>query len=196
MSTFERYYQDLLVWEEVPFTPLISPWSDSDPQAITDDFTQAIASPGVKDMQAPIRLGSMKQSVGNQLETFFVEHVDKLLQRFKILACSGHGYPDRQLSEQLTNRRFPLELKATSQWNPSDSNRRVLTSSSKKLRNRFVAPMCHLLTTICHDIDSGKHRISRVRLDFIQPTTEVSVRFEASVNHKSLSLGGHISRTI
>ena len=196
MSTFERYYQDLLDWEEVPFKPLISLWSDADTQAIADDFTQAVARSGVRDMQVSIRPGSTNQSVGNQVESFFIGRVSGLLQRFRILDCPGHGYPDRQLREHSGSRRFPLELKATSQWNPSDSNRRVLTSSSKKLRENFAAPICHLLTTLCYDITGSDHRISRVRLDFIQPTTEVSVRLEASVNHKILSSGGHTSRTI
>jgi hypothetical protein len=181
---------------EVPFTPLISPWGNVEAQTIADDFAQAIGRSPVRHTKVPIRAGSTNQSVGNQVEEFFVGQVNGLLQRFQILACPGHGYPDRQLREQASSRRFPLELKATSQWNPSDSNRRVLTSSSKKLRGTFAAPICHLLATVCYDIDDRDHHISCVRLDFIQPTTEVSVRLEASVNHKILSSGSHPSRTI
>lgn len=196
MSTFERYYRDLLEWEEVPFTSLIAQWSDADANAIADDFAQAIAATSVKGAQVSIRSGSSNQSIGNQVEKFFVGRVSGSLQRFGILDCSGHGYPDKQLREQSTQIRFPLELKATSQWNPSDSNRRVLTSSSKKLRETFAAPIHHVLLTVCYDVAGAVYRILCVRLDFIQPTTEVSVRLEASVNHKILSSGHHTSRTI
>jgi len=196
MSTFERYYRDLLEWEDVPFTPLISEWAEADVQPIADDFTQAIGASGIRGATVPIQAGSTNQSIGNQVEEFFVSHVAGRLQRYRIAACSGHGYPDRQLREQSGNRRFPLELKATSQWNPSDANRRVLTSSSKKLRETFTAPIHHLLTTICYDLDNGDCRIARVRLDFIQPSTEVGVRLEASVSHRILSSGRHPSRTI
>jgi hypothetical protein len=196
MSTFERYYQDLLEWEGVAFTSLIAEWSDTDAQAIANDFTQAIASTSVKGAQVSIRPGSSNQSIGNQVEEFFVGRVSGALKQFRILDCSGHGYPDKQLHEQSTRKRFPLELKATSQWNPSDSNRRVLTSSSKKLRESFTAPIHHVLLTVCYDVTGAVYRILRVRLDFIQPSPEVSVRLEASVNHKILSSGHHTSRTI
>src|SRR5206468_5925978 len=101
----------------------------------------AIARSGVREVPVPVRTGSTNQSIGNQAEMFFVERLDGSLQRFGILSCPGHGYPDKQLHDLSSGRRFPLELKATSQWNPSDSNRRVLTSSSGKLRSNFVAPV-------------------------------------------------------
>jgi hypothetical protein len=69
-------------------------------------------------------------------------------------------------------------------------------SSSKKLREAFAAPIHHVLLTVCYDVAGAVYCISCVRLDFIQPTTEVSVRLEASVNHKILSSGQHTSRTI
>ena len=62
--------------------------------------------------------------------------------------------------------------------------------------DRFRAPIRHLLTTICYRVIDGAYRVTDVRLDFLQPTTEVQVRFEASVNHRILNSGNHPSRML
>ena len=196
MSSFERYYQDLLEWEGIPFKPLIAQWADGDARLIADDISQAVDRSDLKSLVVPVRAGSTNQSMGNQVEEFFIATTKALLQHFRIYKCSGQGYPDRQLCERTGQRKFAFELKATSQWNPTDSNRRVLTSSSQKLRDAFTAPINHLLATLCYNEETGGRRILNVRLDFIQPTTEVSVRLEASVNHKILSSGRHPHRLI
>ena len=64
-------------------------------------------------------------------------------------------------------------------------------SSSKKLRRLFSAPIHHLLATVIYDNSEGSCQIKKLRLDFLEPTTEVGVRLEASVNHKILSQGKH-----
>jgi hypothetical protein len=194
--TFEQYYEELLKREEVPFTPLVAQWPDADVQAIAQDFTQAVVSGGIRGSAVPIRAGSTNQSAGNQVEKFFVERISRELRQFSISAYPGKGYPDRQLHHRSSSRRFALEIKATSQWNPSDTNRRVLTCSSTRLRENFSAPIHHLLTTVCYNSDDGDCHIASVRLDFIQPSTEVGVRLEAEVSHRILSLGGHPSQTI
>jgi hypothetical protein len=86
-----------------------------------------------------------------------------------------------------------FEIKATSDWNPADSNRRVLTSSSEKIRRAFKTPIYHLLCTLLYTVQPDSARIDAVRLDFIEPTTSVNVRLEASVNHKILASGPHKS---
>jgi len=189
--TFEDYYRQLLEWEGFARTPLIAVWNKGEVRDIGDDMADAVAASKLKTIDAPIRPDSTNQSVGNQVEDFFVSQVNGFLKRFEIKNCAGAGYPDKQLCFRTGDRKFLLELKATGQWNPSDSNRRVLTSSSKKLRECFTAPINHLLLTVCYEIAGGKLRIRNVRLDFIQPATEVNVRLEASVNHKSLSAGSH-----
>ena len=196
MSSFERYYQDLLEWEGVQSIPLIAAWNEIDVQSIGNDFSNAILASNIYNLAVPVRGGSTNQSIGNQIEEFLVSSITRHLERFEIRSCSGHGYPDRELREKATRRRFPLEFKATSRWNPSDTNRCVLTSSSTKLRENFAAPINHLLVTVCYDASAALHRIFRVRLDFIQPGTEVNVRLEASVNHKILNLGAHPKRVI
>ena len=195
MSTFENYYRDLLQREKVPYIPLIAKWSDHDAQAIVKDITQAVANSKLKSKPVTITTGATNQSIGNQVEKSFAQTITGSMIRFVIRQCAGAGYPDRELVEKSSGRRFPLEIKATSQWNPSDSNRRVLTCSSSKLRKSFSPPINHLLLTICYKVDAD-YRITRVRLDFIEPTTEVSVRLEASVNHKLLSCGPHFSADI
>ena len=196
MITFDDYYRELLAREEVAFTPLVAQWADVDVQAIADDFAQAIAACGLHGESVPLRPGTKNQSAGNQIEKFFVERIGGHLKRFRILSCPGRGYPDKQLREQASSRRFALEIKMTSQWDPGDSNRRVLTCASSKLRDNFEAPIHHLLLTICCDENDGDYSAARVRLDFIQPNTEVGVRLEAEVSHQILSRGGHPSRTL
>jgi hypothetical protein len=194
--TFEEYYKELLEREEVPFIPLVAEWADPDVHAIADDFAQAITAAGVRGSSVPIRPGSTNQSAGNQVEKYFVERVGGHLRRFRIASYPGKGYPDRQLREQSGARRFALEIKATGQWNPSDTNRRVLTCSSSRLRDHFSPPIHHLLLTVCYEADDADCCIARVRLDFIQPHTEVGVRLEAEVSHRILSVGSHPSRTL
>lgn len=74
------------------------------------------------------------------------------LQQYRIDACPGGGYPDKILVEIDSKRAFPFELKATSIWDVADSNRRVLTSSSRKLRKQFPGAVNHVLATVtlCH----------------------------------------------
>lgn len=87
-------------------------------------------------------------------------------------------------------------MKATSDWNAQDSNRRVLTSSSEKLRAQFEAPIFHLLCTAMYAYEENGARIGCVRLDFLEPSSPVNVRLEASVSHKLLTNGTHASLVI
>ena len=92
---------------------------------------------------------------------------------------------------------MPLEFKASRDWNPNDANRRVLTSSSKKLREQFPAPIHHLLLTVLYFPASPRYVVIKaLRLDFLEPSTAVNVRLEASVNHKILANGPHHSKII
>ena len=93
---------------------------------------------------------------------------------------------------------MPLEMKATANWDEKDANRRVLTSSSKKLQDQFSGPIYHLLLTVLYSehTDEDLVLIDAIRLDFLEPTTPVSVRLEASVNHKILATGNHYSKII
>ena len=170
---------------------LVSAWNADEISSIKIDFIEAIQDGQIKNIPIPISPGSTNQSIGNQVADFFVTIVNKSLRKFLITECPGKGYPDRVLRDGASKKTYPLELKATSSWDSTDSNRRVLTSSSKKLRSNFLPPICHLLATCCYsDLDST-YRLNAVRFDFIEPTTEVNIRLEASVSHKILADGRH-----
>ncbi len=193
MATLADYYRDLLAWEEIPFVSLIERWPAELILEIEEDFRLAAASSGIKGVSCPIRSGSTNQSIGNQVEEFTVLRLTPHTTRFKILSCSGSGYPDKTLVQGSSGLKIAFEIKATSDWNPADSNRRVLTSSSDKIRRAFKTPIYHLLCTLLYTVQPDSARIDAVRLDFIEPTTSVNVRLEASVNHKILASGPHKS---
>lgn len=190
MRNFAEYYKDLLESEGVAFQELISDWREDLIIEIQDDFQQAINNSKLKGTAFVPNITN--QSVGNQIEIVALEKLNEHLKIFKIENCSGAGYPDRFLAKG-DFKQIALEMKATSNWNPKDSNRRVLTSSSKKLREKFVLPIYHLLCTIIYQNKIGSSEVAALRLDFIEPITPVSVRLEASVSHKMLASGTHKS---
>lgn len=194
MNSFFQYYNDLQRWEGLTPKPLIATWPPEIRNAISDSFQQSVSSSNIIGLQVPIRSGSSNQSIGNQVEKFFIDQVSPCMRQFVIDPCSGSGYPDKTLRSDSTGETYPLEFKATSSWNPKDSNRRVLTSSSKKLRRNFAAPIYHLLATVIYS--DSFHIIEHFRLDFLEPGNLVNVRLEASVNHKLLSEGLHYHITI
>lgn len=196
MPNLEDYYRDLLTWENVPHRRLVDAWPSSLWTAVENAVANAATAAGLRGAFCPIAAGSSNQSIGNQVEAFTIAALAPHLVGFALGACDGNGYPDKLLTQTGTGLRIPLEMKATSQWNPRDSNRRVLTSSSAKLRAEFTSPIHHLLVTVIYSVVQGGVRIDRLRLDFLEPTTEVSVRLEASVNHKILATGHHHSRVI
>lgn len=196
MTTLNDYYTDLLNWEGVTHTPLVHAWPVHLRQSIEADVISAVNSSGVKKERCPIKSGSTNQSIGNQIESHTISCLKQHTSAFAISHCSGAGYPDKTLTEHSTCLKMPLEVKATSDWNPTDANRRVLTSSSIKLRNQFTAPIHHLLLTVIYTHTTTYATLDAIRLDFIEPSTSVSVRMEASVNHKILSDEPHHSIVI
>ena len=192
VSSFLEYYNDLLRWEGLQPSDLVHEWPTELVAKVKTDFEQAFAASGLRGARCRLAANSTNQSIGNQVEFFTVQRLTQFLKEFRIEKCSGAGYPDRELSQRGSRSKLALEMKATSQWSPVDSNRRVLTSSSDKIRNHFCPPIYHLNCTVMYDIsDSDDAIINAVRLDFLQPTTKVNVRLEASVNHKILSNGTH-----
>lgn len=190
MKNFAEYYKDLLEWEDIEFRELISEWREDLIIEIQNDFQSAVSNSGLKG--SAFIPNPTNQSVGNQVEIVVIEKLNKYLETFQIENCSGAGYPDRVLTKS-DFKQVALEMKATGDWNPGDSNRRVLTSSSKKLREKFVSPIYHLLCTVIYKSEIGAAKIEAIRLDFIEPITQVSVRLEASVSHKMLTNSTHKS---
>jgi hypothetical protein len=191
-----EYYNELQRRENLEPAELVAEWAPADTDAISAAFRTAIAASHITEQGIPIRTGSTNQSIGNQVADFFVPIINQHLQQYRIDACPGGGYPDKILVEIASRRTFPFELKATSTWDAADSNRRVLTSSSRKLRQRFPGAVNHVLATVLYATGAGISRVRSLRLDFIEPATLVNIRLEASVSHRLLAEATHRSTTI
>jgi hypothetical protein len=196
MTTLNDFYSELLTREGVPYQQLISCWDVALITRVEQAFRTAVQNSGIKNQPFHFKSGSSNQSWGNQVEDHFVAIISQHLKNFMIGECVGKGYPDRCLRETDAGSACPLEIKATSQWNPQDTNRRVLTSSSAKLRANFAPPVQHLLATVQYSVANHTSNITAIRLDFLEPTTLVNIRLEASVTHQILAQGTHTSVTI
>lgn len=106
------------------------------------------------------------------------------------------GQSDKRLRNLSDSRIFVFELEATSEFDPSDSNRIVLTSSSEKLRRYFNPPINHLLATACYRKEGTQIHIHNLRLDYLEPSTPVNVRLEAFVSQRILAKGVHPNVTL
>jgi len=147
--------------------------------------------------QQPTGKARTNQSKGNVLEKALCEALTNAAGDLSVHSLkSGRGYPDRRLHSAARNLSVCLEIKATTQWNAADGNRRVLTSSPDKIRAAIAAgelpnPPCHLVATIHYsDANTVPHGL---RLDFLEPNTVVGVRLEASTSHQLLHNGAHRS---
>ena len=190
------YYRELQHREGFEATDLVAEWDNAAVDEISADFRAAMGRSQITQQVVPIRPGSSNQSVGNQVADFFTLQFPASLTEHVIRACPGAGYPDKILVRRRDEKAYPLELKATSGWNAADSNRRVLTSSSRKLRLQFHAPVNHLLATILYAQRGDGWFITSLRLDFVGPNTLVNIRLEASVSHRLLAQATHPSITI
>src|SRR5438094_1911663 len=173
-----EYYDELQRREGLEPVQLVAEWSEADTDAISTAFRNAFAASRITEQTIPIRVGSSNQSIGNQVADFFAPVINQRLEQYRIDACPGGGYPDKILVEIASRRTFPFELKATSTWDATDANRRVLTSSSRKLRQRFPGAVNHVLATMLYATGAGVSRVQSLRLDFIEPGTLVSIRLE------------------
>jgi hypothetical protein len=191
MSNFYDYYNDLAVWEQKPVVPLIAIWNPNDVQNIADVFGAAFQASSFETTFLSVAPETTNQAIGNKVAEFFSTHMNLHLRGFRIEDCSGPGYPDKQLREVSTNLLFVCEIKATSHFNPKDSNRIVLTSSSEKLRCKFKPPLHHLVVTASYVDHGGRLELQSARLDFLEPTTPVNVRMEASVSQRLLAQAVH-----
>jgi hypothetical protein len=198
VSTLRDYYLRLQEFEGGQPIELIAPWQSEIVEKIAADFAAAVGSGVLRDKTVRIPAGTSNQSIGNKVANFAATQIDPALRQFRIGGCSGPGYPDRILKNLADDRIYPTELKATSAWDPADSNRRVITSSSAKLRRRFSSPINHVLATFSYSLNTQTEEanITAVRLDFVEPDTIVNIRMEASVSHRLLAQSKHQSFTL
>ena len=196
MPNLQDFFRDLLNWKGQQYRELIHPWDRDLRDSIVLAFEKSVSESSVKGSICPIPPETTNQSIGNKVEEYIVPILDKSLSGFSIFNCRGPGYPDQTLIQQSTNLHIPLEMKATANWNEKDTIRRVLTSSSQKLRAQFSEPIHHLLLTVFYSQQEEVSVTIDAILDFLEPTTLVNVRFEDSVSHKILADGYHYSKTI
>lgn len=110
----------------------------------------------------------------------------------RITDAKGGGYPDRIFN--IGNLGFCMELKATSNWKDIDANRRVLTSTPVKMRKlvnaqKIGAPPAHLVCTVLY---SEQHStVTGLRLDFLDPSSVINIRLEASTSQRLLTQSPH-----
>ena len=187
---------DLLNWEGQDYIELIHPWPNDLRDSIVLEFEQVIVDSSVKGSICHLPPGITNQAIGNEIEKYIAPKLDRHLVNFSILKSMGIGYPDQILIGYTHNFRMPFEFKATKNWKEKDSIRRVLTSSSNKLRTQFTPPICHLLLTVLYSKEDKENFaiIDTIRLDFLEPTTTVNVRLEASVSQKILEDDPHYSK--
>ncbi|MXV85868.1 hypothetical protein F4X88_02320 [Candidatus Poribacteria bacterium] len=227
MASLRDFFRDLLNWEEQQSDQLGQQWSQELREAvapvsentiseagqqehelihqwpqelrntIVSAFENAVSESSVKGSVCSVSPGASNQKIGNEIEKYTVPKLNSSLLDFSISKCRGSGYPDQILIQDTPRLQMPLEMKATGDWNEKDSNRRVLVSSSKKLRAQFSAPIYHLLLTVLYSKQDDEDfvTINTIRLDFLEPTTAVNVRLEVSVSHKILADGDHYSKT-
>jgi len=179
------YYQELATLEGQPLNNrLIAPWRTREIQTIAADFRTAFAACRLSGLA--MRVGDMcPQAIGNALASLTAATLKYQLQWFTIADCPGSGYPDFKLVHLQSERAYPLEIKATSKEAATNS-RVVLTSASTKLRQLFVPPVRHLIATVRYLRTPRTIRIDSLRLNFLQPQSPVSVRYEVAVTSKLL----------
>ena len=193
MARFENYLTELQEHRGLVPKPLIRPWKDEEIDQVVEALCLAIDSSRFIGM--PIgNFGGSNQSKGNRAADHFVATVPQHLPAYcQVIGAAGKGYPD--LLCVLNDKGFAMELKATSNWQDGDSNRRVLTSSPIKMLALIASgsldnPPPHL---ICSVLYRGDGMVTGTRLDFLEPESEVNIRLEASTSQKLLAVGPHRS---
>ena len=132
---------------------------------------------------------SKGSSIEKYLKSVLILASDK---EVKFEVCKGAGYPDMYITfPMLPDLMVFLEIKATTIFNSKDGNRRVLFSSTQKMRkykNAMSSKHCFHLLLTC-EYDEKSKIINSIRFDFLEPNTSLNIRLEASTSHKLLSSG-------
>lgn len=193
MNNLVGYFNELTQREGSPTSNLAARWPRDEITCVSRCIRNAFKR--CNFAQNPLLLESKTSgpAMGNRLATHFANELGKHLRTFSIRGCAGQGYPDRQLVRQNNGRACALELKATQGFEPKSTHRVILTCSSWKLQRHFVAPIRHLLLTVFYRKRGNRVWIRDFRLDFLEPTTKVNVRLEASVSHHLLANATHPS---
>lgn len=151
--TLEDYYREIQLRGGVGNPrALVGRWTAADSAHIEAELRQAIQAVGFLGKPlAKLRTKITNQAKGNAV-------ADDLCKALKIdgsdvtiaKLTGGRGYPDRLLSSVVRKLKCCFEIKATSDWQDRDTNRRVITSSYSKLARaidvgELPSPPCHLM---------------------------------------------------
>ncbi|WP_123876531.1 hypothetical protein [Fuscovulum blasticum] len=194
MSRFDDYLTE--VQQRMGLVPinLIRTWTAAEITSVELAIRTAVAASQIVGMVIPNFVGT-NQAKGNKAADFFIATIPPHLPaNNSIVAARGAGYPDRLFVSGAT--RHCMEFKATSNWQDGDPNRRVLTSAPTKMirlvnsRQVGVAPNhvpAHLICTVLYSEQQSS--VQGVRLDFLEPDSEVNIRLEASTSQRLLAMG-------
>jgi hypothetical protein len=187
LYTLKEYYLELLKREGNPRANLVAPWTPEECKAIRRSFRRAFTRCHFERQPLFVALNVTGPALGNILARHVDARLNQHLRGFKIQPCPRQGYPDRSLLRVADNKCSPLEFKDTRSFEPKSTNRVSLTSSSRKLLRNFKPPIQHLLMMFCHRREGNKVWICDHRAVFLQPTTMVRIRLEASLGHDLIS---------
>lgn len=198
MPRFDDYLAE--VQQRNGFNPaiaLIRAWTPQEITQVENALRTAVIASGI--IGAPIpNFDGTNQAKGNKAANHFLALVPPCLAApNRIIPARGSGYPDRIIV--LGGNGHCMEMKATSNWRDTDGNRRVLTSSPAKMRNLIQAgdlsaPPAHMICTVLyHETNST---VDGVRLDFLDPASEIKIRLEASTSQRLLHQGPEFTATI
>ncbi len=193
MNSLGDYFGELASREGKSPLKLAARWTKREITSITRCLRNAFGRCRFEQKPLSVPSSVTGQALGNKLADHFAARLGEQLKLFKIHRCKGQGYPDRRLERVSSHRSYPLELKATTSFEPKSTNRVIITCSSGKLRRHFEAPVNHLFLTVLHTRKRNKVWIRNFRADFLEPWTKVRVRLEASVSQHLLTQDTHSS---
>lgn len=195
LPRFVDYLHEVQVRSGLAPMPLIRDWTRTEKVRTAWGIRSALRQTHLIRCIIPNLTGT-NQSKGNQVATYFLTQIaGNLPPGYSMSSAPGKGYPDQIIS--FGGCGFCMEMKATSEWKPNDTNRSVLTSSPLKMRALIVAglidkPPAHLVCYVIYDTETAQ--INSVRLDFLEPDSEIAIRLEASTSHRALDRGKHLTR--
>ena len=192
---FEEFLDELLEREGVGLTgrDLVGVWGGNEKVVVTATLQAALApvfaTTDEFDLDPDSWAGATNQSKGNRIAAYIMarlsEHPDVTLRE-----ATGRGYPDYWL--EISGRVYAVEMKATGNLKPGSTLRTVLLSTSRTLRKALETgmvsgPINHVLLQVEYENRPGaKPGYRSARLYFLEPDSEVNVRFEAATSQRRM----------
>jgi hypothetical protein len=192
MTRFDAYLLEVQQRHGHQPMQLIRAWTVQETAAVEAAIRAAAHGSGLVGSVIPNFTGT-NQAKGNRAADHFVAAVPPFLPHpFRIGRATGSGYPDRVFANGPVG--YCMELKATSNWQNGDGNRRVLTSRPEKMRRlvnegKIANPPAHFICTVLYS--DATSQVTGIRLDFLEPDSPINIRLEASTSQSLLTQGTH-----